>query len=58
MIATQNRPRHPTAKTPRAPRHRKFWVRKPNAELDRAGDWLLANLSGLRADATSRGHPR
>jgi hypothetical protein len=36
----------------------KFWVRKPNAELDRAGDWLLANLTKMRTEAVSRAHPR
>ena len=27
----------------------KFWRMPPNAELDRAGDWLLANLTAVRA---------
>ncbi|MBI5766506.1 MAG: hypothetical protein HZA93_01835 [Verrucomicrobia bacterium] len=58
MIATLKAPRRPAAKSPRTPIRRKFWARKSNAELDRAGDWLLANLGSLRADAPARGHSR
>jgi hypothetical protein len=36
----------------------KFWVRKANPELDRAGNWLLENLAAVRAQATSRAHSR
>jgi hypothetical protein len=39
-------------------KHDRFWVRKPNAELDRSGDWLLKNLSVVRAQAVSRADPR
>jgi hypothetical protein len=34
-----------------------FWVRPANAELDRSGDWLLKNLSTLRASAATRAGP-
>jgi len=44
--------------TKRVAQQRKaFWVRPPNAELDRSGDWLLNNLSTTRAKATSRAGP-
>ena len=33
-----------------------FWVRKPSKELDRAGDWLLENLSAVRKKSASRAH--
>jgi len=33
-----------------------FWVRKPNPELDRSGDWLLKNLKQLRSEASARAH--
>jgi hypothetical protein len=46
------------AKARRAPRRERFWLFKPNAELDRAGDWLLENLSTVRAKAVSRAHSR
>ena len=36
----------------------KFWVRKANPELDRAGNWLLGNLAAVRAQAVSRAHTR
>ena len=32
----------------------KFWRRPPNAELDRAGDWLLENLTVIRAETIAR----
>lgn len=34
---------------------RKFWIRAQNADLDRAGDLLLKNLSVMRRTAPSRG---
>jgi len=34
-----------------------FWARPANAELDRAGDWLLKNLTSTRAKAASRAGP-
>jgi hypothetical protein len=46
------------AKAHRVPRRERFWLCKPNAELDRAGDWLLENLSTVRAKAASRAHSR
>ena len=45
-------------KARRAPRRERFWLCKPNDELDRAGDWLLENLSTVRAKAASRAHSR
>jgi hypothetical protein len=47
------------AKARRAAPQPRFWELKPNAELDRAGDWLLGNLSAARppcrrASATNR----
>lgn len=33
-----------------------FWVRHPNAELDRSGDRLLADLKKLRSEAPIRAH--
>jgi len=46
------------AKARRAPSRARFWLCKSNAELDRAGDWLLENLSTVRAKAASRAHSR
>lgn len=34
-----------------------FWVRPANPELDRAGDWLLKNLTTTRARCASRAGP-
>lgn len=42
----------------RAIRHERLWVRASNAELDRAGDWLLENLAAVRAHATARAQAR
>jgi hypothetical protein len=39
-------------------RRTKFWVRKTNPELDRAGVWLLENLAAVRSQAASRAHSR
>ena len=53
------------AKTFRQPRGRasiarkkavveQFWIRPANRELDRAGDFILKNLPGIRKEAASR----
>jgi hypothetical protein len=33
----------------------RFWVRQPNPELDRTGDFILKNLASIRKEAASRG---
>ena len=35
-----------------------FWRRPQNADLDRAGELLLANLENIRKEAKSRGDSR
>ena len=34
-----------------------FWARPANAELDRAGEWLLRKLTTTRASIASRAGP-
>jgi len=34
-----------------------FWARPANAELDRAGEWLLKKLTTTRASIASRAGP-
>lgn len=34
-----------------------FWIRRPNQELDKSGDALLANLKRIRGETSARAHP-
>lgn len=58
MASTLAKSKTRTAKVREPQRREKFWVRKANPELDRAGDWLLENFAAVRAQATTRGHSR
>jgi len=49
-------PRRKNRRLPKAER-KAFWARPANAELDRSGDWLLKNLTTIRAKARPRGGP-
>jgi hypothetical protein len=58
VILTLTKSKTPAGKGRKTARHAKFWVRKNNPELDRAGNWLLENLATVRAQAASRAHSR
>jgi hypothetical protein len=58
VIATLPIAKKRAVKKPAKLRRGKFWARAANPELDRSGDWLLANLPRIRAEAASRAHPR
>ncbi|SDS50300.1 hypothetical protein [Opitutus sp. GAS368] len=52
----------PPKTTTRSPRkvttaNKVFWARPANAELDRAGDWLLKTLTITRAKVATRAGP-
>jgi hypothetical protein len=58
MSSTLTKPKPRLTKARDSQRPEKFWVRKANPELDRAGTWLLENLATIRAEATSRANSR
>jgi len=58
VISTLPQSKARAGKARKTPRRDKFWLRKANSELDRAGDWLLGNLAAVRAQAASRAHSR
>jgi hypothetical protein len=58
VILTLTKSKAHAGKVRKTARHAKFWVRKTNPELDRAGNWLLENLATGRAQAASRAHSR
>jgi hypothetical protein len=57
MKTAKVRKRSAGAKKAKAAAGSRFWVRKPNPELDRSGDWLLNNLKHFRREASTRADP-
>jgi len=58
MPSTLSKPKPRLTKASEPRPREKFWVRKANPELDRAGNWLLENLATVRKQAASRAHSR
>lgn len=57
MIKTSTKTKPPKGGNGKHDKPEMFWRKPTHAELDRAGDFILENLEGIREEATVRGDP-